>query len=350
MRPVIPAPDPATPAPPSGPLDLLCEVPVPLRMSFADDLARRVARHCAATGEALSCAVPMGQGGPSPLDRLRLARTPQAFPRMLVSARGGNAFNRRFHAAHVAGGTFASAQPEGVAEVFAAAGLVDPRGWIGVYAVAPFVMLVDHARLGARPLPRRWADLAEPEFRGEVSFGGWRRAGTAPYGALNTFFLLSMLRLLGPARLERLLANVPDLVHSAQMPRIAGTGASVAAVYVLPWSLADICPRRGRTTVVWPQDGALAFPLWTTVQAAHRRRVEVLVAHLFGPATADFLDRNRYPALAPGRPPGLPDGTRLLWPGWDYARHRAAAGDLKMVTALFRESRAQAGREVRRCA
>ncbi|MFG1419304.1 ABC transporter substrate-binding protein [Xanthobacter sp. V0B-10] len=349
MRPVTPPPA-AAPLSAGRPLDVLCEVPVPLRMRFADDLARRLAGDCARGGAALSCHVPLGQGGRSPLDRLRYVRDPADFPRMLVSARQGNAFNRRFHAEHVARGAFTSAQPDGAAEVFTAAGLVDPQGWIGVYAVAPFVMLVDRVRLGARPVPVSWADLAEPEFRGEVSFGGWQRPGAARPAALNTFFLLAMLRLLGPGRLERLLTNVPELAHSAQMPRIAGTGASVAAVYVLPWSLADICPRRNRTQVVWPGEGALAYPLWTTIQAAHRQRVAAPVEHLYGASTADFLNRNRYPALSPHARPELPEGARLSWPGWDYARHPAAAADLRRVTALFGASRERTGGEERRCA
>ena len=42
------------------------------------------------------------------------------------------------------------------------------------------------------------------------------------YGAL--LFLLAMLRLLGPKGLAGVVANVPQLLHSAQMPRVAGTG------------------------------------------------------------------------------------------------------------------------------
>lgn len=128
MRPVSPTPGDGALTPASGPLDLLCEVPVPLRMRFADELARRIARHCADGGDALSCRVPMGQGGPSPFDRLRLARAPEAFPHMLVSARHGNAFNRRFHAAHVASGAFASAQPEARRRCSRMRGWWTPRG------------------------------------------------------------------------------------------------------------------------------------------------------------------------------------------------------------------------------
>lgn len=329
--------------------DFLGNVPVPLRARARDDLADVVMRHRTEGGEALKCCLPMGQGGRGPLERLRWVRELDDFPRMLVSAEHGNAFNRRFNDTHVVGGAFTSCQPEGVASVFGDAGLVDPKGWIGVFAVAPFVWLVDRRRLGDRAMPRRWADLGDPVYRGEVVFGGWRREGAATWSAVNTFFLLAMLRKLGPERLVRIVANVPGLMHSAQMPRFAGTDVSPGAIYVLPWSLAALCPRRAHTQVVWPDDGALAYPLWTAVQKAHRDRLDVLVHHVYGPTTADWLDRNRYPALAPGRPSILPEGARLDWLGWDYLRHRSTADDVRRVLAIFREGMA-AKEEARACA
>jgi len=333
--------------------DFLGNVPVPLRARARDDLAEVVTRHRAEAGVALKCCLPMGQGGRGPLERLRWVRDLDDFPHMLVSAEHGNAFNRRFHDTHVVGGAFTGCQPEGVAPAFAEAGLVDPKGWIGTFAVAPFVWLIDRRRLGERPMPRRWADLADPAYRGEVVFGGWRREGAATWSAVNTFFLLAMLRRFGPDGLSRIVANVPGLMHSAQMPRFAGTDASMGAIYVLPWSLAALCPRRTHTDVVWPEDGALAYPLWTTVKNAHRDRLDVLVRHVHGAATADWLDRNRYPALAPGRVPALPQGARLDFLGWDYLRHRATAGDIRRARAIF-DAHAAAGstakEEARACA
>lgn len=330
---------------PLRPLDLLGHAPVPVRLRLRDGLAAVAAR------AGLRCAFPGGVDGGDPLAGLRFVRDPGAFPRMLLSAGGANVFNRRFHARHVEAGAFSAGQPAGAPQAFRDAGLIDGRGWIGVYAVAPFVWLVDRARLGSRPLPTRWADLAEPEYRGEVVIGGWRRPGTARWQHVNAFVLASMAFELGWGGFRRLLANLAPPMHSAVMPRVAGGDASTGAIYVLPWSLADMCPRRQRTAVIWPADGALAHPLWLTVQAAHAERLRPLTQHLFGPALADYLDANRYPSLAPGRQPALPAGARLRWPGWERIRHPGTAEAVKAVSAALNgELAARPAAGMRRCA
>jgi len=324
--------------------DLLGNVPVPLRQRVRDGVAEVVE----AQDAPLRCCFPMGQGGHGPFERLRYVRALVDYPDMLVSAEHGNAFNRRFHQRHMAAGDFSGAQPDGVASVFAE--LVDPKGWIGVFAAAPYVLLVDRRRLGGLPVPRRWADLLDPLYRGQVVFGGWRREGQQRYGQYSKFFLLSILRLFGADGLARLLANVPGLLHSAQMPRMAGTDSSPGGIYVLPWSLADICPRRSETEVVWPEEGALAYPLWLTVKSAERQRLAPLVGHFHGGELADYLNDNRYPALCPQAASILPDGAGFHWLGWDYLRHRATARDIQAACGLFEDrQRDFLPAELRRC-
>lgn len=342
--------DPSSARTETGGWDFLGSCPVPLRARMREDIALIAQAHVAAGGARLKWLMPMGQGGRTPMGRLRFIRELEEFPKLLASAEYGNAFNRAFHSAHVERGTFASLQPESSAEVFVEAGLIDPLGWIGVYAVAPFVLLIDRERLGSRPAPRSFAELTDPIYRGEVVFSGWRREGESRWRSYNLFFLVAMLRLLGETGFTALLANVPGLMHSAQMPRYAGTAASLGAVYVLPWALADLCPRRDRSEVVWPREGGLAFPLWMTAQAAHREKISPFADYFFAPATARWLDHNLYPSLAPGRPSVLPEGARLLFPGWDYLRHRSAAADAKRVAVLFHESRETLEKEGRRCA
>lgn len=315
--------------------DLLGSVPVPLRHLVRDGVAAVAADARQDGGAALKCCFPMGQGGVTPFQRLRRIRALDDYPDMLVSAEGANLFNRRFHHRHVEGGDFTAAQPQGVDPVFRRAGLIDPQGWIGVFAVAPFVLLVDRDRLGDLPLPRRWADLADPLYAGQVVFGGWRAPGEKRYGAVNTFFLNCMAHSLGLGGLARILANVPSLLHSAQMPRLAGTDAAPGGIMVAPLSLADMCPRRHRTRIIWPQDGALAYPLWLTVKQSRRQALAPLVSYFHGPELAAQLNANRYPALSPGGKPPIPVWATLTWPGWDFVRHRDCAALAKAVRKLF---------------
>lgn len=331
--------------------DFLGNVPVPLRARVRDGVADQMTAQRLAGGETLRCCFPMGQGGVGPFDRLRLIRDIDDFPRMLVSAEHGNAFNRSFHTNYLEAGRFGACQPASAAPVFADCGLFDPKGWIGVFAVAPFVLLIDRQRLDGLPVPRRWADLADPIYRGQVVFGGWRREGDAHWSQVSKFFLLAMLRLLGQKGLTDIIANVPQLLHSAQMPRVAGTGMSPGGIYVLPWSLADICPRRTHTEVVWPEEGALAYPLWLTVQSAHQDRLGFLIDHFYGAALGRYLSANRYPALCPELAPDLPVGARLSWLGWDYLRHRSTADDIRQACRLFADAQAAPrDTEIQRCA
>jgi ABC-type Fe3+ transport system substrate-binding protein len=332
--------------------DFLGSVPVPLRQRIHDGVVDAAAGQLADGGAPLRCCFPAGHSGIGLIQRLRYVRSLEEFPNMLVSAEHGNLFNRRFHEKYVAAGAFSACQPEDVAEAFSECGLIDPQGSIGVFAVAPFVFLIDLEKLGGRPIPRRWADLLDPIYRGQVIFSGWRRPGERYYSQYNKFLLLSIAQEFGLGGVAKLLRNAPALMHSAQMPRVAGSGSSPGGIYVLPWLMADMCPRRRQTEIVWPEDGALAYPLWLTVKAEKRQALDALVRYFHGAELGAYLNANRYPALAPGNGAGLPEEAKLKWPGWDYVRHRSTAGVVKAAGALFREAqdRWPVAEEIRRCA
>ena len=321
--------------------DFLGNVPVPLRHAIHDGVEARVIEHFTRGGHMLKCCFPHGRGGATPFDRLRYVRDLADYPNMIVSAEHGNIFNRRFQANHLKMGAFKSCQPDGVAEVFRECGLVDPHGVFGVYALAPFVLLIDKTRLGALPVPRRWADLMDPIYRGQVVFGGWKREDQQRYRAYNKFFLVAMAKEFGLDGVRRIVANVPGLMHSAQMARFAGTDASMGGIYVLPWSMADMCPRRNRTQIVWPEDGALAYPLWLAVKTSHAGVVAPLVEYFYGCELAATLNANRYPALAPGADPKLPEGARFKWLGWGFVRRRSTGALIKEACRIFEDSLAE---------
>lgn len=322
-------------SPKSKAWDFIGNVPVPLRHRIHDAVEDIASGHALAGGHPLKWKFPHGRGSGAAMDRLRFIRSLADYPNMLVSAEHGNAFNRRFYERHVMGGAFMSCQPDGAHSAFTDSGLVDESGWIGVYAVAPFVFLVDHNRLDGLPAPRRWADLMDPIYRDKVVFSGWRREGDRQYSQYNKFFLLAMAKEFGLKGLAKLLRNVPLLLHSAQMPRLAGTDASPGGIYIAPWSMADMCPRRKATEIIWPDDGALAYPLWLTVKASHRKALDPIARYFYSAALGHYLNENRYPALTPGCAPGLPEGAKLKWLGWDYIRHAGTARMIKAASQTF---------------
>jgi len=313
--------------------DVVAGAPVPIRPWLADSLAEVIE---AEPERALTSCLVRGQGGWSPLQELRRIRRLEEFPNLVISADYGNLFNRRFHQREVIeGGAFRTAQPGPVPPAVAAAGLVDPLGVVALYALAPFVFLVDQRRLNGRRPPRTWAELLEPEWRGEIVVGGWKRPDQMRYHSFNKFLLLALHQEAGTAGVARFAANVAALVHSVEMPRLAGSGSSLGSVYVLPWSLADICPRRQVTEVIWPEDGALAYPLWLVAKAAAAERLAPVTRFLFGARLGRYLNHNRYPALSPLAPAGLPPGAPLKWPGWEVIRARATAAVVRRACTVF---------------
>ncbi len=76
--------------------DFLGSTPVPLRARMRDDIAQAAQAYVASGGAPLKCCMPMGQGGRTPVERLRYVRELEDFPKLLVSAEHGNVFNRDF--------------------------------------------------------------------------------------------------------------------------------------------------------------------------------------------------------------------------------------------------------------
>ncbi|THF62779.1 ABC transporter substrate-binding protein [Pseudothauera rhizosphaerae] len=310
-------------------------MPVPLRRPFKSGLDRALARHAAHGGGMLDCRLASGGQWDRPFDDLvRQARTGalDEVPAMLVTTFHHDILlpDLLDHYRPAPRGP----QPE-LHPACTAAGLPDPEGVFRVFAVVPFVFLIDERRLRGRAAPRRWEDLLDPAWRDEIVFGGWRPDGESAYQDYNAYLLTALHREFGDAGLTAFAANVRHLQHNVRTASRAGSNsAEVGAVAILPWMQAELCPRRDRTRVLWPEDGALAMPIAGLVRHGADERVRPLMDYLLDDELGAVLARNCYPPATP-RLAGLPPGARFKWPGWDYVRGHDMAERSRAAAACF---------------
>lgn len=316
-------PDPAR-------LDCLGRLPVPLRWPVKSALDR-----VAMARGAASCLL-MGGEWYAPFADLAGATGPDDLPGLLITSWSVDLFAAPLWDM-LTGGAFRRADPPALAAACAAAGLADPAGALVPFAVIPLVLLIDHRRLGQRPPPRRWADLLDPIYAGDIVFGGWRPHEQAAYQEVNEFLLLALLALFGADGLAGFAANVRCLTPNIRSARVAGSNnAQAAAIAVMPWLQADISPRRDRVAVVWPEDGALAMPLWSIARRNRTAPAQDLLTALEGPALAAVFDANRYPAATRrDGADGFPPGARLRWPGWDAMTGPDAVEKIARARRIF---------------
>jgi ABC-type Fe3+ transport system substrate-binding protein len=321
---------------PIGKHDFMGRIPVPLKYTFRDGFEKIIEKYRAKTGRDLVCYFPMGSGGNASLDAAVRAKDIGEFPGMLLSSAFDSAFENYFLEKYVKNGYFQSCQKTPLAQIYCDCAISDPLGAFTVYAVVPIVMLVDRKRLGLLPVPRYWRDILEPVYRKKIIFGGWRKNDHIPYSEFNNFLLLDLYRNYGPESLKAFAQNVKNLLHNVYMPRIAGTDSNLgAAIYILPWFLASICPRRENVSVVWPEDGALAYPLYFLAKKSELKRIKPLVEYVTGNDFGQYLSDNRYPSLNPEVVCPYSPAAKLKWVGWDYIYSNNVMEVMRLAAKTF---------------
>lgn len=313
-------------------LDFLGRMPIPLRRAFKSGLDQTTATHRQASGESLHCCFLSGAEWYRPFDTLS-SDPVDTLPGMLVSTFYHDILNPALLAHYTPA---ASVAPRPSHPACAAAGLDDPLGIFRTFAVIPFVFLVDEKRLRGRPAPHAWSDLLDPIWADDIVFGGWRPNEQSAYQDYNSYLLLCLHHEFGDAGLAAFAGNVRHLQHNIRTATQAGSNSrEVGAIAILPWLQAELCPRRERTRVVWPEDGALAMPIGYLVKTGEESRVQPLIDYVDGSELGAVLSRNCYPPTRPQMADAFPAGARLKWPGWDTVRQNDMAATSQRAAETF---------------
>jgi ABC-type Fe3+ transport system substrate-binding protein len=303
-----------TELPPKGHLDFLAYIVCPLKHLFKDGLEAVLQDYRRRTGKTFNCFVPMGCGGADPYEDIWRAESIGEFPDLVISVGFDNLFKRSFLERFVARGYFRAAQPQPVAPVFAECGIVDPDGWHTVYGIFPYIIMVDHQKLGDLPVPRSWGDLLNPVYRKRIIVGG-------SLDDLSEVLLLDFYKEFGAEGVAKLAANVKDAWHASKMAKTAGTGnPDGAAIYVAPWFFASTCPHKGVVSLIWPREGALASPLYLLAKAERLEELKVVVDYVTSKEFGEKAAATRFPMLHPEVDNQLPPDAKFKWLGWDYIK------------------------------
>jgi len=318
-----------------GKYDFMGHLPVPLKYTFKEGLERIQKKYFERTGKTLNCYFPMGGSGNEPFKILGRAKSANDLPGIVLSSAFDGLFGKKFLEKFADSGEFRSCQKTPLPPIYADCGIKDPRNFFTVFSVAPIVILADIGKLKNLPRPRRWADLLNPIYRKKIIFGGWRKEGQKKFSEFNNFLLLNLYKDYGAESLKSLAQNTRNLLHYVYMSRIAGTAESEAAIYIMPWFLAGICPRRGKTEIIWPEDGALAFPTYLLIRNTESKRLGVLTRYLGGKKLGQYLNDNRYPSLNPDARSPYPPGAKLKWIGWDYVYSNNVLKLMETASKIF---------------
>ena len=206
----------------------------------------------------------------------------------------------------------------------AAMGITDPDGHYNMLAMNLLVLVVDHTRLGGRPVPKNWADLFKPDYAKSIAIRGNRD------GTFCETLLLSLYKDFGSEGLFRLGRNVAWGWHPSQMVKAAGSGREdTPAISAMPLFFANNIKNRENVSIVWPTDGALVSPVTMLVKAGKRDELRFLIDFLNGPEVAAICAGAAFPAVHPGVDNRLPDNATFKWIGWDYVKNN----DLKALIA-----------------
>ena len=207
----------------------------------------------------------------------------------------------------------ALAAPASLSPLFAQAGLAEPSPFkLHVYAVSPFVLMVDVPQLGDAPLPRDWEDLLHPCYRGHVV--------TTAEDPVSNVASLAFYERWGAQGLKELYANVAYSASAAVMGQAAGSPVPHrGSIFIAPWFFARLCAVRPGVRMVWPASGALAFPLWLALRTDASDGARA-VARYF--CSDDFARSSSSVFLPCANDAGtsslpVPHGS-LRWVGWDF--------------------------------
>ncbi|MGE0919955.1 ABC transporter substrate-binding protein [Trichlorobacter lovleyi] len=258
------------------------------------------------------------------------------FPDIIISPGFNSLFERPFVERFIQTNRFVSVNDYAGDRHLSALGVCDPTGHYTMLAMNLLVPVVDHRRLGGRPVPRCWADLLKREYENSLAIRGHKD------GTFCETLLLAIYKDTGVEGLRTMGRNVRYGWHPSQMVKAAlGSSADAPAISVMPLFFAQTLVGKEQYSIIWPDDGALISPVTMLVKTEKRAELDDLLAFWAGPQVASIFSGAFFPAVHPGVDNQLPEAATFKWIGWDYIINNDIKKLISGVNAAFRQGRGE---------
>jgi len=233
-------------------------------------------------------------------------------PDIVMASDVNNFFHRPFVERFVDKGVFETYTPYSPNEYLQKANYADPQNHYTMFTANMLIMVVDKQKLGDRKMPEKWEDLLAPCFANDIIMRGE-----------DDFFcnavLLPFYKEWGMPAIKTLATNIKSGKHPAEMVKLAGKGSDEgAAIYIMPYFFSKRI-KSDKVAVVWPEDGAIASPVFLLVKKDKVQKNKVLLDFLLGETMGKMLQNRYFPSIHPDlNNDALP--TAVSWLGWDFLR------------------------------
>lgn len=259
---------------------------------------------------------------------------PDEVPDILLTA-GYSFYNRLFMDRFVRNGTFAQIGYGLVDHRLADAGLIDRESHFTVIAANVLVMVVDTQRLGNLPVPGCWHDLLQPAYAKQVVIRGH-------HGEFCDIVQLNFFKEYGEKGLAALAQAVKYGLHPAQMVKaLKSSRSDIPPIYIMPYFFAKTMADQSNIKIIWPEDGAYAFPVSVLIKAEKITLYKELAEFITGPHIAKVCGEAFFPSVHPAGMAGFPANAGFKWLGWDFIKQHDMENLVEQVNTRFVQAQQQ---------
>ncbi|MDR3115657.1 MAG: ABC transporter substrate-binding protein [Treponema sp.] len=295
------------------PLDFIGHIYCPVKERFSQAYLEFESAYNRTHEPTLRGIVPLGSCEMDIYSQISTIQTWEKFPGLVTEAGYGDFFTGTFLTNREKRTWFAPwPAPQPVNPLFQGIDLQDPLGIFSIYGAMPYVFLVNHKRLGNRPVPRRIGDLTGPVYEDLV--------GTV-YSPedITELLLLEIWKEQGEPGIRGLAHTIGLAAGTRELAASAlGNRGKAYGVYIMSWFFAHAVPKRDYLEILWPDDGALFCPLYALVKRERTASQTACGEFLFSKNLGTVMAEGWFTHIHPEVTHGAPQGARFRWVGWEY--------------------------------